>query len=329
MLIYIILGILLALAGFVALLFTKNLAVGRWAYKQGMKLEAHFSGLNPVTVELEEAAIKLHVSGDPEKPAILMLHGYTANKNVWTRFARYLSKNHFLIIPDLPGHGETGFRQDLSYRMPDQARRMHQLLKKLGVDEVHVIGNSMGGFLGAHMALDYPQMVQSACLISPAGITPPHMSEIEQIFEEGGNAFVIHSLEEFDAFYAKTMELHPFLPPAILAAVGEHYIRQRENYAKIAVDFRAKQDRLDGRLGEIKVPVLLWWGIRDQILDVSAAPVWRKEVQTIQTRIWEEYGHMPMMEAPGKTALEYMQFLSLHQHEATRPDAANQLESTS
>lgn len=76
--------------------------------------------------------------------SILMLHGYSADKNLWLRFARHFVSQYRVVIPDLAGHGETGFKAGGGYDIPTQARRVIELLDACGLDKVHVIGNSMG-----------------------------------------------------------------------------------------------------------------------------------------------------------------------------------------
>jgi pimeloyl-ACP methyl ester carboxylesterase len=59
----------------------------------------------------------------------------------------------------------------------------------------------------------------------------------------------------------------------------------------------------------IQAPVLIIWGDRDRILDVSGASVLDKGLKNHQTVIMKETGHVPMMEKPAETAAAYMSFL--------------------
>ena len=82
--------------------------------------------------------------------------------------------------------------------------------------------------------------------------------------------------------------------------------------AEIFADFH-DHDMLDGHLSEIRVPTWVAWGRHDQILDVSAVPVWDDGISDSTVTIYEDLGHMPMFEAPQRTARDYRDFLSRQQ----------------
>jgi pimeloyl-ACP methyl ester carboxylesterase len=146
----------------------------------------------------------------------VLLHGYSADKQVWVRFARPLLDRYEVIIPDLAGHGATGFVPGLDYSGPAQARRVAAMLDTLGIAKAHVAGNSMGGFITAHFALAYPQRTLSAGLIDPAGVNSPEPSDMGKLLAGGRNPFEVNSRAEFDDFYAMTMAQPPWLPGIVI-----------------------------------------------------------------------------------------------------------------
>jgi len=145
--------LVVAIAVFVAWSWLSYPAIGRWLYDLSMALEAKLYRLHKIVVPISEMTVSTWQGGPYEATSgILMLHGYSADKNLWLRFARHFVGDYRVIIPDLAGHGETGFKAGGGYDIALQAKRMIQLLDVCGVEKVHVIGNSMGGYIAAWLA---------------------------------------------------------------------------------------------------------------------------------------------------------------------------------
>jgi pimeloyl-ACP methyl ester carboxylesterase len=109
------------------------------------------AGLHSRTIDVDGFTIGYDEGGRQRSSTVLMLHGFSADRDVWTRFAAGC-RDHHVLIPDLPGHGRTPFIAGAGYSAPAQADRMVAFLDAVGVSRVHVIGNSMGGFIAAALA---------------------------------------------------------------------------------------------------------------------------------------------------------------------------------
>ncbi|MCX7081012.1 MAG: alpha/beta fold hydrolase [Pseudomonas sp.] len=283
--------------------------IGHWLYDLSMALEARLYQVRKVPVAVAEMTLMTYQGGPPKAPAtLLMLHGYSADKTIWLRFARHFVGDYRVIIPDLAGHGETGFRPRGSYDIPSQAQRLIQLLDACAVEKAHVIGNSMGGYIAAWLAATYPERVASVALIDPAGVASPLPSDMERLLAQGNNPFLIHSRADFDQFYAMTMASPPWVPGAVLAAVAERYERRRNELAEIFDDFHGSEP-LESRLADIQAPALLLWGRKDRLIHVSSAQVWAQGIAQLRVELWDDIGHMPMVERPALTARLYREFL--------------------
>lgn len=283
-------------------------ATGQWLYDHAMAAEASLYGFTTEQVDIGDMTLSLYHHENPGKPVIVMLHGYSADKNVWPRFARHLTDDYDIIIPDMAGHGDSPFNPQWNYGMPAQAQRLARLLDRMGVDKAHLIGNSMGGFLTATFAIRYPQKTRSATMVDPAGVMSPQPSDMMNMLAQGHNPFMIHDRAEFDDFYAMTMEQPPLVPDIVLEAVAQKYIARRAELRKIFDDFHAS-DYLEEHLPELKAPAMLWWGDHDRLLHVSSVAVWQAGVPQLQVHIFPGIGHMPMMEVPAEAAQRYADFL--------------------
>lgn len=284
------------------------LQVGQWLYKNAMHMEANLYGFDTGRADIGEMKLAYYWHANPGKPTLVMLHGYSADKDVWLRFARHFTSQYQVLIPDLAGHGDSPFDPTWNYGMPAQAQRLHALLEKLHIEKAHLIGNSMGGFLTATYAIRYPEHTASIVLMDAAGVLSPTPSDLYKMLEKGRNPFLVHNRKEFDEFFAMTMHQPPFMPGAIQAAVAHKYQERRTELEKIFNDF-SQSDYVDKDLNKIQVPTMIWWGDHDRLLDVSAVPLWLAGIPQAKAYIFKDIGHMPMMETPNKAAKVYQAFL--------------------
>lgn len=289
-------------------------AIGGWTFDIGARTEARLYGLHTEVVNAGDVTLHVYRGGTaPGRETLVLLHGYSGDRQLWPRFARHLLDRYEILIPDLAGHGDSGFTPGLGYSAPAQAQRVIAMLDTLGIARAHVAGNSMGGFIAAHLALSHADRIASATLIDPAGVASPRPSDLQRLLDQGRNPFQVHSRAEFDAFYAMTMTRPPYMPGFVLAAMAQRYEQRAPQLAEIFADF-AGRDTLDARLGDIRVPTLVIWGREDRLIDVSAAPVWAQGIAGARLEILDGIGHMPMVEVPAETAASVGAFLAALPH---------------
>ncbi len=282
--------------------------LGQLTYDLISAAEARLYGLRKEVIQVDGKATTFYRSKGRGEP-ILMLHGVSADKEVWARFARHFASRHQVIIPDMLGHGETGFSRAWSYSPTSQASHLVGLLNALNVDKTHVIGNSMGGYIAACLAAQHPDRVLSATFVNPGGLKQPRISELDQAMSKGQNPFLIDSREGFARFYPMTMASPPWMPGFVLNAIADHYIERRTELSVIFPQVH-RFDELPSLLPQVKAPALVMWGKADRLIDVSAAPLWQAALPNAQLEVMDGAGHMPMVERPGPVAAIYRQFLS-------------------
>lgn len=273
------------------------------------RAEARAYGLHERHVDVGDATLAVLEGGPTGAPAVVLLHGYSADRVVWTRFARHLLRDHRVVVPDLAGHGASGFTTGAGYSAPAQAERVVAVMDHLGIERAHVTGNSMGGFVAASLALAHPDRVESLLLSDAVGVVSPESSEADLLIRRGRNPFLLDDVADFPAFYAMTMARPPFVPGFIRAAIAEDFVGRRDQLAEIFGDFYGVA-MLDDRLGEITVPTLVMWGEQDRLVHPSTARVWADGIPGARTVRYPEAGHMPMLEVPRRTATDYRAFLA-------------------
>ena len=165
--------------------------IGHLLYDASVALEARLYRLQKVPVQIGEETLMTYQGGPAQAPVILLLHGLSADKSIWLRFARHFNRDYRLLIPDLGGHGETAYAAHQDYRVPAQAQRLLRLLDACGIQRVQVIGNSMGGYIAAWLAAHAPQRISGLALFDPAGVEAPETSDLQHLLEQGKNPFPV------------------------------------------------------------------------------------------------------------------------------------------
>lgn len=285
---------------------------GAWIYANASDAEASFYGLEQQTIDIGELKMEAYVGGPEDATAIVMIHGYSADKDVWPRFAKHFIDDYRIVIPDLAGHGDTGFDPSWDYSGPAQATRVAALMDKLGIEKAHITGNSMGGFITGWFAVLFPEKAITATPMDPGGVASPIPSDMEKMLAEGKNPFSVESTDDFKRFYPMTMAKPPFLPPSVLAAMAEQYMARKPELEAIFPHIHGR-DGLQPELPKVEVPLMVIWGDKDRLLHMSAGQVWVDTAPNAQLHIFEGIGHMPMVEIPAETASVYRTFIEANQ----------------
>lgn len=127
-------------------------------------------------VALSDVTYRVHSTGEASATALLFLHGSgpgaTGTSN-WKRVIEELGERHYCIAPDMIGFGDSEHPENPPSGMKAfnllQADTLWELLDSLGVDDVHLVGNSMGGMISIRMALAQPERVRTMLLMGSGG----------------------------------------------------------------------------------------------------------------------------------------------------------------
>lgn len=300
-----LLGIVLLLAATAATLYFSPATL----ITAAQFVERQRAGLSTHDIKVGEFNIRYYEGGPADGETILMLHGFGGNRDTWLRFARHLTQRYHVIAPDIPGFGETS-KPDTSYDVASQAERLHALTKALGIQKLHLVGNSMGGHIAALYAVRQPDEVLSLALLNNAGVTSPTKSEMFQRIQRGEpNPLVVRKPEDFDALMHFIFVTPPEMPESLKRHFAEQSMANREHYDRIFAQLRAQYVPLEPELPKIQAPTLLLWGDQDRVLDVSSIEVMKPLLKKPSVVIMKDCGHVPMLERPEETAQHYQSFL--------------------
>jgi len=275
-----------------------------------VNLERSAGGLEKRTVIVDGLRIEYLEGGKGD--ALVLLHGFGADKDNWTRFGKYFTKQFRVIAPDLPGFGESSADADLDYTISAQASRVKAFIAALGIKTMHLGGSSMGGHIAGVYASKYPQDLKSLILIAPAGIAAAEPSELDRQLKEGKlNPLIAKSTDGFDHLLNFVFHERPFIPGAVKKHLMQTAIERQPLNTAIFKQFYKNWDTppLEVLMKGLPTPTLIVWGSNDRVLHVSGANILEAALPRSQVAVMDHVGHLPMIEKPKETADLYLAFL--------------------
>jgi len=276
------------------------------ATRLALEGERQRSGLVRKEINLPGGLHYVYLEGGRGEP-LMLLHGFGADKDNFTRVARFLVPHYRVVIPDHIGFGESSHPADADYAPPAQAERLHALAAALGIVRVHLGGSSMGGHIAMTYAAAHPQEVASLWLLDPGGVWSAPPSELIKVIQQTGrNPLMARNEDEFAKVYEFAMSDPPWIPRAMLDVMARARITNFTLEEKIFAQIR--DDRLEERIKGLATPSLIVWGREDRAINVATAEVLHALLPRSQVLILDGIGHLPMLEVPRRSAEDYLRF---------------------
>jgi pimeloyl-ACP methyl ester carboxylesterase len=266
------------------------------------------AGLERRTIEVGSHEIVYLEGGNG--PAVVLLHGFGASKDLWNTVAGHLTPTYRVIVPDLPGFGESPSKERQRYDAENQALRVRAFLDALSIRDHHLGGNSMGGAISTVYAAKYPEAVKSLLIGAAPGVRSPEESEFERRLEAGENPMLVRNEADFDSLMELAFFRPPSIPGPLKRAMLDMSIRNRDAHSKIFDDFtQAGWSAIEPLLPRIQARTLVVWGEEDRIVHPSSASVFAAGIAGSEVAIFEECGHALPRECPELLVQRYASFL--------------------
>ncbi|MFT4560507.1 MAG: abhydrolase domain-containing protein 6 [Gammaproteobacteria bacterium] len=279
----------------------------RWPlFNLAMRAQRRRSGLKEKTIRVDGHDV-MYLEGGQGEPLVL-LHGFGANKDNWSQIAPFLVPHYRLIIPDLPGFGDSTRNADARYGVDEQLGRLQQLIEKLELGAVHLGGNSMGGYFAGLYAARNADAVKSQWLLAPAGVISAQPSEYARCIEAGENPLLVDTPADFARLIEMCFTKVPYVPKVFQRCLCERNVRERSFNEKIFDELFADPVGLEDELNGSRTKTQILWGDNDRILHFSGAQLLGNIIHNAETTVMEKMGHCPMLERPAETAAHYLKF---------------------
>ncbi|MDP3939379.1 MAG: alpha/beta fold hydrolase [Deltaproteobacteria bacterium] len=276
------------------------------AARIGLTLERMRCGLTAKKTAIPGFEIA-YLEGGKGEP-LMLIHGFGGDKDHFTRVSAKLTGRYHVIIPDLPGFGESSRPDNVTYTIDEQIERVRAFARQLGITRMHLGGNSMGGGIAMAYAAKYPDEVASLWLLAPAGTEAAFDSELtRRIKETGENFLLMRSHEDFARTERFVMFRHPWVPHSVKYVLAERGIADYDLHSRI-FDQIVDGPRIESIVTRLDTPALVVWGKQDRALNPKGADAVKALMPNADVLLIDDMGHIPMVEAPGDSARDYLRF---------------------
>jgi pimeloyl-ACP methyl ester carboxylesterase len=253
--------------------------------------------------------IELGPDTDAGTQPLVFVHGLSGSWPNWLEQLPVFAARHRVITLDLPGFGHSPMpRAGIS--IAGYARLLEQLLDRLGVDAAAVVGNSMGGFIAAELAIAHPQRVERLVLVSAAGLsTHNHRGSVTALPAMRKLERTLMAASAWTASKSDMVARRARLRDATLGVVVRHPSKLDPALAAEQIRGAGKPGFIQGfeavlhyeireRLREIVCPTLIVWGDRDRLISVRDADMFAELISDSRKVVFGDTGHMSMLERP-------------------------------
>jgi pimeloyl-ACP methyl ester carboxylesterase len=255
---------------------------------------------SPAVVSIAGAEIEMRERG--KGAPLLYLHGGGGIASDLA-FLDLLAGGRRVIAPSHPGFGKSSLPDWLD-SIDDIAHIYLELMDRIGLARVDVLGFSIGGWIAAELATKVPERISALVLIGPVGVKTgaPDKLDIPDVFAM--------PREQLDR-----LRFHDPAKHAIdLAALSEEDLlivaRNRETLALLTWEPYMHNPKLNHRLHRVNAPALLLRGASDGIVSAEYLKRYAALLPTARIETIAAAGHLPQVEQPAATAAKILQFLN-------------------
>ena len=264
-------------------------------------------------IDINGVGLNYRESGRRDKRTIVFAHPVLFDSTVFDHLVSELAGDFHLIVLDIHGHGESGYRTPLT--LEDLATDYYQLLTRLGISKFTWVGYSIGGMIGMRLALEHPDVIESLILMATtARLDPPQIRDqtwpLWEMFRAGHREHIVDAALRF-FFAATTFGSQPRLIAKYRNKVTHYNQVQAEAMFEVA---RAVFDRTDisDQIDAIKVPTLAIAGREDPLATPGELEVIISRIPNARLAIVDETSHLLVVEKPQEIAQLVREFLSLN-----------------
>jgi len=241
--------------------------------------------------EISSDGVTISYSAQGEgKPAILFVHGWSNNRSIWDDQVAHFSNQYRVVTVDLAGFGESGSNRQ-AWTMSSFGEDVKAVIEKLGLDQVILVGFSMGGPVVIETAKKLPKPVVGIVIVDgfqnvEMKFPPEVISHMDSVFMD---LVTNPTLEKSAYFFVNNRE--ESLQRVIAMIKDSPKIGWQESIVEY---FRWKNDDCTGSLAEMNSPIIAINS--DQ--EITKADVFRKYAPNFKAKIIPDVGHVVMWDAP-------------------------------
>lgn len=274
----------------------------------GTCLERRYTDDASAFVDVDGARVHYRDEGPRDAPVLLTLHGVYSSLHTWDGWVDAFDDVRVVRL-DLPGFGLTGPNENREYSLPYFVDFLDAFCEAVGLDEVALAGNSLGGAIAWRFAVSHPKRVRKLLLLNAGRqqLTPP---EIDWVVSPGFDvvpryftprattrAILRDAYGDTDKLTNDVVRRYHDL----LLRTGNRWTVIKLAKTKTSAPFEPTA---------VPCPTLAQWGEEDDWLPLSLGRQFAAEIPDAELRTYPGVGHIPMEEAPAETARDAAAFLN-------------------
>lgn len=258
-------------------------------------------------VEVLGAQVRVKEAGQGEP--LLLLHGFASSADTWDGWLARLSPHYRVIAVDVAPFAVTGPLPGRTMSPAELQNFMDALVQKLGLSQFYLGGNSLGGYISWNYALRHPEQVKKLILVDAAGYPMEAPLPVKLMKTPVLRDITAHLSPRF--IIAQSVRDVYGHPENVSAAQIQRYhdMMRREDARAAVSDLVSRLDFNAAGITSLKVPTLILWGARDKWIPPEHAAFFHRDITGSQLIMYDELGHIPMEEDPGRTSLDAARFL--------------------
>ncbi len=271
-------------------------------------LERRYATDGSAFIEVGGARVHYREEGPRDAPTVLALHGVYSSLHTWDGWVEELADEYHIVRLDLPGFGLTGPNEERQYDFGYYTAFLDAFCDALGLDEVAVAGNSLGGAIAWRFAVTAPDRVRQLLLLNAGRqhLVPP-----------AAELFTSPGLDVVPRYYTPRATTRAILndaygdPQRLTEPTVRRYhdlLRRRGN-RRAVIDLMRMVEPAPYDPTHVDVPTLVQWGEADTWLPLELGERFTAEIPAATLETYPGVGHVSMEEAPTPTASDAAAFL--------------------
>lgn len=279
------------------------------------KEEANEMFTNEHSQFLEIGDTKIHYRDEGEGKPVLLIHGFGSTLHTWEKIKPELLDNGFRAISlDLPGFGLTDYPSE-DTRVPRDVyfEYMAKFVTAMQLNDLHVVGNSMGGWIAWEMASQYPEAIDKLVLIDAAGYDIEE-TNAKAIKNSGRKIFKRFAKTGIAKWLVKSMVKQSYGDKKkVTDELVDFYYSMANREGNIASSMYLAQNIVEPeseKIKHIKNETLILWGSKDKLINVRDAAKFSKDLENDEVIIYQGVGHTPMEENHEQCAVDMVRFFN-------------------